>query len=170
MDLLDSPILGLFFNDQSLTTYPREIARRTGLHPNTVLTRLRSLERAGLLSLRPSKALTEVRACTQGAAFCNAKRLWNLHQVLASGITEHLYGLYNAPDAIILFGSFARGEDVPRSDIDIAVVTPKNLRPQLDKFNKILKHPVQITEVKAPPKELLTSLANGVVLKGYLEL
>jgi predicted nucleotidyltransferase len=170
MDLLGSPILALFFHDQNAVLYPREIARRTKLHPNTVLARLQEYRKAGLLRLKPTRVLVEVTAERESAAFRHAKRVWNLYQVLSSGVVEFLYDAYNAPEAIILFGSFAKGEDTPKSDIDIAVITSKNLRPALGRFEKALRHPIQVTESKSPPEELLTSFANGIVLKGYLEL
>jgi predicted nucleotidyltransferase len=170
MDFLSSPILTLFFEDQNAVLYPREIARRTKLNPNTVLTRLREYERLKLLNLKKTRVITEVRVNRESVMFSNAKRIWNLNAVLSSGIVDFINEEYNAPEAIILFGSFSRGEDLPRSDIDIAVVTSKNIRITSERFEKLLKHPIQVVEVHKPKKELLTNLANGIVLKGYLEL
>jgi len=53
---------------------------------------------------------------------------------LSSGLIALLKDKYEEPEAIVVFGSYARGEDTSESDIDIAVVTKKK------KPNWILKN------------------------------
>lgn len=85
---------------------------------------------------------------------------------------NYLYDAYNSPEAIILFGSYSRGEDTMRSDIDLAIVTKKSLDLEFGRYEKALKRKIQIFEIKIETtnKNLLTNVANGIVLKGYLNL
>jgi len=76
------------------------------------------------------------------------------------------------PDAVVLFGSASRGEDVENSDIDLLVVaTEKTLN--LTSFEKKLKRKISIHFEPEPtklPKELLNTIVNGVVILGDLEV
>ena len=81
-------------------------------------------------------------------------------------------------EAIGLFGSFAKAENDPRSDIDIFVVSPLDKRVDLKEFEKILGLPIQlfvfsrkqIAEMRTKNKQLLNNLVNGIVLKGYFQV
>ena len=48
---------------------------------------------------------------------------------------------------IILFGSYARGEDTNSSDIDIVVIERRDKMLELEKYEKILNRKIKITEV-----------------------
>ena len=168
----DSPVLELFFNDSEARLHIREIARQTGLHPNTVLRDAKMLSKEALLTMRRTRAVLEVNANIDNPRFTQLKRLHNLKCIILSGLVEFLNVEYSAPQAIILFGSYSRGEDVSKSDIDIAIVTQRRMALEFTRFEKLLMRHIQITEVdlKKIGKNLLANLANGIVLKGYLAL
>lgn len=76
------------------------------------------------------------------------------------------------PDAIVLFGSFSRGEDVKESDIDLFMVAKEK---QLDiaKFEKYLDKQINIIweeNFNRLSKELRNNIINGIVLHGYLKV
>ncbi|MBI2575528.1 nucleotidyltransferase domain-containing protein [Candidatus Woesearchaeota archaeon] len=89
-----------------------------------------------------------------------------------SGLISRLYSAYNAPEAIILFGSYGKGEDTSKSDIDLAVITKRRIKLGLGKYENALKRKIQVFEMETGKvdKNMLTSLANGIVLEGYLSL
>ncbi len=70
---------------------------------------------------------------------------------------------------IILFGSFARGDDIYSSDIDIAVIGTK----KKGKIYHALEKEVRVStfvDFKSISKELRENLYNGIVLRGRIEL
>ncbi len=72
----------------------------------------------------------------------------------------------------MLFGSFARGEDTSKSDIDIAVVARGGKSLDLKKFEAKIGRKINVYEIKLKEctKEFLNNLANGIVIYGYLKL
>ncbi|MBI3034164.1 nucleotidyltransferase domain-containing protein [Candidatus Woesearchaeota archaeon] len=167
-----SSILGLFFKDPDGVFHIREIARLTDLHPNTVLKEVKKLVNRGFLIRKKTKIAVEVKANRENELFYFHKRLNNIEKLYESGLINYLYDAYNSPEAIILFGSYSRGEDTMRSDIDLAIVTKKSLDLEFGRYEKALKRKIQIFEIKIETtnKNLLTNVANGIVLKGYLNL
>ena len=76
------------------------------------------------------------------------------------------------PDAIVLFGSASRGEDIEGSDIDLFLVA-KEREINLRKFEKKLKRKISLhfeDSVSKVPKELMNNIINGIVVYGYLKV
>ena len=98
------------------------------------------------------------------------KKIFNLLKIYESGIINYLYDYYS-PSAIILFGSYSRGEDISTSDIDIGIITPKKNQPELKNFEKKLKRKVNLSLFvkKEVSEEFFTNIINGIVLKGVLK-
>ena len=162
--------LRLFFKIPEGEFHIREISRKTGLHPNTVLKEVRLLAGEGLLKVKRAGNLKQVQA-NRGDLFIRLKRIDNIKKVMFSGILGYLFSQYGAPDAIVLFGSYSRGEDTSTSDIDIAVITNKELQSDLSGFEKFLHRKIQIHEIRIGKvgKGFRTNLINGIVLMGYLD-
>lgn len=88
-----------------------------------------------------------------------------------SGLVEYLDEQLS-PNAIVLFGSASRGEDIETSDIDIFILA-KEKELNLKKFETKLKRKVKLffeDKIEDVPKELLNNLVNGIVLKGYMRI
>lgn len=100
------------------------------------------------------------------------KRVVNLKAIYESGILEELEE--NFPGcAIILFGSYSKGEDTAKSDIDLAIIGGKEKQMDLSKFENLLKKEIIInfySSFKEIHKQLRESLCNGIVLFGGIEL
>lgn len=166
-----------------LVTYPsrlfsiREIARLLRISHPTVSAALRKLNRLGLAKRQLRKALSGIggdvlwRANQEGEKYRLWKKIINLQRIYASGLVEAI-ATATSPDAIVLFGSYARGEDTEESDIDLFVVSsehPIDLR----RFEKTLHHKINITfesDISKLRKELLNNIINGTVIYGYLEV
>ena len=75
--------------------------------------------------------------------------------------------------AIIVFGSYAKGEDVENSDIDLYIETPSKKEIKLEKFGKILKRKIQIFFYKNIHEikniDLANNIINGIILNGFIE-
>ena len=74
--------------------------------------------------------------------------------------------------AIILFGSYLRGEDLEDSDIDLFVQSKEKV--DLGRFEKKLGRKIQIFGYKdisaIKNKELANNIVNGYVLNGFIEI
>ena len=125
----------------------------------------------GFLETEKTKVFEYVRA-SRNREFIIAKKYYNLKTICETGLVRFLRDKYEEPEAIILFGSYSKGEDISKSDIDIAIITKKSLDLDLSKYEKKLKRKISIHEIqiKKAEKEFLNELANGIVLYGYLKV
>lgn len=149
----------------------RELARAVGYHPNTVITITNQLVKRGFLLKRKHKHLIEVSAHRDSVVYKRKKQLLNIELLQEVGVIDYLIDFYNHPSAIVLFGSFARGEDWSESDIDLAVITPEKKTSDLSRFEKILAKKIHLLSLHYPDisPELYNNLINGIVLYGYFE-
>lgn len=131
----------------------------------------KNLAREGLLFSEKSRVVKNIFA-SKSEKFVQMKRLFNIYSLYGCGLVSFLRQQYEEPEAIVLFGSYAKGEDISKSDIDIAVITSKNMTLDLKKFEPPLKRKINIHEIKLKyaEKPFLNSLANGTVLYGYLKV
>jgi len=165
-------ILKLFFDGPNVTLHIREVARRTNLTPRGAKYILDSLKEEGMLKCESTNVTSNYSGNYQNENFAGLKRSLNLYALYSSGLISVLEDYYS-PRCVVLFGSYARGEDTGKSDIDVAVVTEKEDVPALDRLEKRLNRKISLNLVKDVKKEddnFINSLANGIVLSGYLEV
>ena len=166
-------ILKLFFDGPIIRLHIREVARKVDLSPPGARKILESLEKDGLLIREPTPIVVEYRGNYDSELFMAWKRSINLFSLHSSGLVKHLTDYYGVPECIVLYGSYARGEDTAHSDIDIAIVTKKKNIPETDTFDDKLKRKVSIhliKDMREVDSGFINSLANGIVLSGYLEV
>ena len=100
------------------------------------------------------------------------KRVENLRQLYESRLIFYLEEQLPGA-AIILFGSYARGEDLSTSDIDLAVIGRKEKSLNLKVYEQKLLRPININyypHIKKIHKNLRENIYNGIVLLGRIEL
>lgn len=100
------------------------------------------------------------------------KRTENLQQIYECGLIELLEEKHPGT-TIILFGSFSRGEDTVRSDIDIAIIGAKPKDIPLIPHQQTLARKISIqyySSLQEIDKELRENLCNGIVVAGGVEL
>ena len=167
-------VLKLFFDGPGKQLHIREVARQTGLSPRGAQMILESLRKGGLLISESNNIVNNYRGNFNDRRFIGLKRSLNLYSVYSSGLVQFLEKYYHTPQCIVLFGSYAKGEDIPLlSDIDIAVVTDMTELPDLDDFHSILCKSISlhlIDNIKDLDDNFRNSLANGIVLSGYMEV
>lgn len=164
-------VMELFFRCPEGKFHIREVGRLTELSMPGARKILAKLEKEGLLASK-SEDLVKNFYAARNERFISLKRAYNIHSVFSSGLLDFLRKQYQEPEAIVLFGSYSKGEDISGSDIDIAIVTVKRGSQGLSRFEKVLGRKIRLYEVKikAAEPEFLNSLANGVVLYGYLRV
>ncbi len=164
-------VMGLFFGSPEKEFHIRQISRMTGLSAPGVAKIVCRLKKEGLLSSRKNGIVENVFAAKTGK-FLRLKACHNFIALHECGLVDFLRDEYEEPEAIVLFGSFAKGEDTSKSDIDIAIVTGAGKEPGLKKFERALGRKINIYQVKLDEcrEDFLNSLANGRVLHGYLRM
>jgi predicted nucleotidyltransferase len=151
----------------------REIEREVKVPLPSAIRYSRELVREGYLQAVKVSNVTFYCADRSSKQFVWEKKLINLRKIYESGLTEFLIDKLGNP-AVVLFGSFSRGEDIEGSDIDLFVETPSKAKVNLAEYEAKLKRRIQlfsyrrISEVKN--KELANNIINGVVLNGFLEV
>ena len=165
-------ILELIFDRPIYKFHIREIARLTNIHPNIVINAVDFLKKEELIRVERKKHLVEVFANLEGKKFIRKKRAYNFDKLYSSGLVEYLEEEFN-PDSISVIGSYGRGEDIEKSDVDIIVISGRiEKAPKIDmsKFEKIIGRHIHLiaTSYKQMSGEFFNNLINGIVLYGYL--
>ncbi|MBD3312871.1 hypothetical protein GF345_00355 [Candidatus Woesearchaeota archaeon] len=164
-------VMDMFLQNPDTSFHLREIARLTGLSPAGVLKILRKLVKQDLVSKEKTRVTDNYLANTDNKEFVALKRASNIYSISSCGVIREIAEKY-LPEAVVLFGSYARGEDTGRSDIDIAVITDKKKDINTAKYEKSLKRRINIHKIKLDKasKEFRNNLANGITLHGFLRL
>lgn len=164
-------VMKLFFDNPEKKFHIREIARKTGMSSTGIIKIVKKLKIEKLLISKKNKVIEEVEPNVDGR-FPLLKKVYNIYNILDSGIVALLKDFYEEPKAIILFGSYAEGTDNSQSDIDIAIITKKENIPKLQQYKKKLQKEISLypIELDKASDEFKNSIANGIVLDGFLEV
>jgi len=171
-------LLGQFTGNPEKEFHIRKLAKMEKTSPSTVSKYLKYLEKQGILKVRKLSNHLFYQANEGSDGFRRLKRRMVREAIEQSGILESLQREFNEPEAMILFGSAAKGEDRPQSDIDIALITATKKDIALSVLEKKLGRKLHlfqfsrkdIDDMKAGNRELLNTLVNGDILSGYWEL
>lgn len=148
----------------------REISRKLKMSPNSVRVSAQKLVKDKIAEKRKLGNLLQVRANLDGENYKVEKRIYNFESMYRSGLADFLHDYYSR-SAVILFGSYSRGEDTSFSDIDIAIITSEKKRPDLNAFEKRLARKINLSVFKRNEvsDEFFTGVINGIVLRGFLK-
>lgn len=175
MENLRERLLSYFFEEPEREFYVRELAKFLKKSPTTISKYLNILKKEQLL-ISSRKFNHLLFKADINRKFKDLKLNYNFGLIRDSGLLDYLRNKFNYPEAIVLFGSFAKAENVKKSDIDILIVSPVKKKLDLKSFEKKLGYEIQIfiysgkelTSLKN--KELLNNFINGIVLEGYMEV
>lgn len=154
----------------------RQIERLLDLPLPSVIRYCKELEKEGILQTVKIGDVVFYTANRSDRKFLLEKKLFNLKSLYSSGLINFLIDKFDNP-SIIAFGSYSRGEDIEKSDIDLYIEMPskKEIDPKdLKRFEKILKREIEIFrhesihEVKN--SHLANNIINGVVINGFVEV
>lgn len=159
----------LFFLKPRKVRHLRELSRESGLSVSTVSSAVDELKKRGLL--RVEKDVTKEIQATRNQKFRDLKRAYNLRRLAETGVLDAVEKEHR-PDAIVLFGSYSRGEDDETSDVDLAAINGKEATLDLSTYEQELGRDINVQEVRleGAGENFKTTLANGIVLRGYLEV
>ena len=167
----------IIFEDSSKEYHIRLIARLTGLNPNTVISVTDNM--LDVLTKNKDKDTNRViiRARQGETGFKIKKKFYNIRKIYGSGLVDFLNDKLSYP-TIVLFGSYAKAENRPESDIDLFIVCDEKRKLNLSDFEELLGAEIQLFihtkeefgKMKKQNKELVNNVINGYVMSGYLEV
>jgi predicted nucleotidyltransferase len=141
---------------------------------------LNDLQKYNLIQLEKLSKIWRIKANQENPLFLRSKILYNLQLIYLSDLIEMLNKYYNNPKAIILFGSFCKGEDISTSDIDIAiesdnikeytVESQKHFEIYETIFKRKGKIQIHLFNRKNIDVNVFNNIANGIILSGFLEV
>lgn len=173
LSLLQQRIMRLLFVKTGTFLNMNNIARALKVSQPAVLKAIPLLQKEGLINAKQDEDSSRwsIELNRDNKKIIGLKRADNLKQLYESGLIQTLYDTF--PGAtVILFGSYAHGEDTMQSDIDLAIVHSE--KKELDiKFEKILGRNIILNYYKSLnsiDKPLLSNILNGITLKGAVEL
>jgi len=166
-------IRAYFFMNPTAKVRLRHLERETNLPFPSVVRYAKELAEEDILKISLISGVKLYSADRTSKRFLLEKKMFNIRRLYDCDLIDYIIEEYNNP-AIVLFGSFSKGEDIEKSDIDIYIQTPQKTIKNLDKFEKKLQRKIQIfqsrklTEIKN--KDLANNIVNGVVLNGFMEV
>jgi predicted nucleotidyltransferase len=163
----------IFFISPSKSHYLADISRSIKLAHTSVKKNLNCLVKSGLIIESIEKKGNRkfpLYKAADSKLFRQNKLIYNLSSLPESGLIDFIEEKL-MPKAIVLFGSYRRGEDREDSDIDIFIEC-KEEKLNLNKFEKKLNRKIQLhfkENFALYPKELKNNIINGIVMRGFLE-
>jgi len=151
----------------------RQIERAVKVPLPSAIRYAKELEKEGILQSRDISGIRVFSADRNSKKFIIEKKLYNIRELFDSGLVDYIIKNYSSP-AIIVFGSYSKGEDIEKSDIDIYIETPSKNIIELKKFEKVLSRNIQTfiysNIKKIPNPSLANNILNGIVLNGFVEV
>ena len=171
---LQQEIVRLFYKKVEIKLHPRTIALLLHVSHPAVSKALPLLVQKSFLIVQKEKNSPRffVFLNRDNPLIIGLKRAENLRVLYESMFIAALYDHF--PSAtIILFGSYAFGEDTSTSDIDLAIIGTTQKNVDFAAFEKKLERPITINyypSLQDIDKPLLNNILNGITLKGAVEL
>jgi len=168
-----------------------ELAEKACVRKANIGRILDDFQKRDLVEIEKLRKIWRIRANQKNPHFIREKIFFNLGVIYEafyeSYFIDFLNDYFRNPKAIILFGSFRKGEDISTSDIDIAIerddikdyrighleeMVSKSLREHALRFEKDIgkKIQVHIFNRKNIDLNLFNNIANGIALSGFLEV
>ncbi len=163
-------LLKVFLDNSTESFRLRELSRLSKISPPSVINYLKEFEKQELIKKYEKRRIPYYQAIRDNEDFIFYKKLSISYELHKSGLIDYLWQELS-PEAIVLYGSYAKGEAIESSDIDIFIVG-KGKKINIEKFEKRLSKNIHliIDEIDNISKELKNNLINGVVLKGYFKV
>ncbi|HIJ12074.1 TPA: ArsR family transcriptional regulator [Candidatus Woesearchaeota archaeon] len=142
----------------------RRLSKLTKIPKSTVQQHLTLLKKQDLVG-------NDNRA-THTLLFKTMKITFFMNKIVASGLIDFLIEELN-PSLITLFGSIRKGDSIKTSDIDIFVETSIEKELNLSKFERHVKHSIELhirNDINDLQPHLLTNVLNGIKLYGSIKL
>lgn len=163
------------------------LAAAAGVSKSTASRAVHGLLEEGVVELLDLGVVWRVKANATSAQYKGRKIVRNLSVICQSGIVDAINKAFGQPRAIVLYGSFRKGEDGIGSDVDIAVEADSvgqtseiwlgemlegDGKEGLAALEETLRRKFMVTlfDRENVDVNLFNGIANGIVLSGFLEV
>ena len=164
-------VFEIFVDEPAKIHFIKEISRKISLSPTSVKKHIEDLEKSQMIVRKKGERFFGYIADRDNEKFLFYMKIFNIIKIKESGLLTSLSSaLY--PKAIVLYGSFFRGEDTEESDIDFFILSEKNKHLNLEDFEKKLKRNIHLIiepNLKKVNKNIRLEILNGLVLEGYIK-
>lgn len=137
----------------------REIEKEINIPKSTAYTYLKNLKDSNLLD--------------KNSIFFKINKInFFVEKIVSSGLIDFLIDELN-PSCIIVFGSVRKGDYDRNSDIDLFIESSIKKNLDLSKFEKKLKHKVELfveSNINKLPDNLFNNVVNGIKLYGSFKI
>ena len=125
-----------------------------------------------ICKLKKKNLITGDNMAQTNPVFENKKINYFAEKILTSGLVDELVTKLS-PSCIILFGSIRKGDSVKESDIDLFVESPVKKEVNLKKFERKLKHKIQLfieSDINNLQPNLFNNVVNGIKIYGSFKV
>jgi predicted nucleotidyltransferase len=162
-------VLEIFFKNPTKIHFIRQISREINLAQTSVRNKIHELKKEGLVKDMKAEPFDGLVANRDNEKFIHYKHAYNFSSLfdLKQEIISSLH-----PRAILIFGSYSRGEDVEESDIDIIILSKIKKDLNLKKFEKKLSRNINIMIIQSLnelDKDVKKNAINGWVVHGAID-
>lgn len=163
----------IIFNYPNKTFHIRELTRMTKFSTTAVVAAVKELLKYKIIKKEKTALTINIKADLESEFYYFYKRIFNLYNL---EVMVHYIKESYRPETIVLFGSFAKGEDIENSDIDILIITSRKvfgLGETIESFEKEFNRKINLHILQSIEKsstEFKNAAANGIVLHGYLKV
>ncbi len=172
-------IAELVFNYPHSSFHLRDLAKKTHCSTTAITEGINLLEKYHVIKKEEGNVTTNIRANLESESYRYYKIVFNIYRLTRSLVIERLKEYFNNPECISIFGSFAKGEDTERSDIDVLIISPieKQQSNDFKKFVTVIEKEFNrkvnlhvLKSLKDSSNSFKNAAANGIVLYGYLRV
>lgn len=149
----------------------RELARLANISPPSVINYLKEFEKEGLVRRHIKDKTPFYSSIRDNSDFILYKKISIIFEVNKSRLIDFLWDKLS-PQAIVLYGSYAKGESIEGSDIDLLILGKEN-KINIEEFEKRLGKKIHLLfreSLNEIAKELRNNILNGIILKGYIKV
>ncbi len=135
-------VLGYFLDNPHVEIYPSKLSKSIGIPVPTLIRYLRELEKLGYLDRR-TLGRVSLYKLKEGPSVRQAKIFRNVEFLVKSGVVDYIVSNTSGLSAIVLYGSWAKGTNTQKSDVDLLVICDSSEIDEKD-LEKIIKRQVDI--------------------------
>lgn len=169
--LLQQEILRFLFRETEKSFNARQLSRALNVSQTAISKSLLLLKKNKLICVSKDSGRLSIELNRNNQKIFQMKRVDNLRAIYESGLIDFLEDKFLG-STTILFGSYSRGDDISKSDIDIAIIGQEK-EVNLKKFEKALFRKIVLNFYPSFTnihKNLKENLCNGILLSGGIEL
>lgn len=165
-------------------SYPNKVMSLNGISENLKISKttanevVTKLVKEGFLNKEVLGKIWRI-TCNQKHEYNSSRKVaFNFIQIYESNIVKEIHKLVSNTNSITLFGSYRKGDDTEKSDIDIAVEVLGNDDLKIKQlgiikklgYRKNVSVNMHIFSRNKIDLNLFANIANGIVLEGFLEV